>query len=214
MKSSSKIMLALTGVLFFLVCLTSPTYAQVYRDPGEYDNDDHGASRDNDYDQDQGHRYGNNPDRSQPDDGPVQYARHIKHSLAQSYVAAGLRSGSSVFFVTMAPALLVAPLVHGSTRYCDSNASYGQIAAYAIPGVAIFLCNSYLELDEEFAAQTLVHELAHYVGVIFECSADNIARKAVIAAGEKFIPTGYSKACESGHEPYIDRIFSATGARP
>ena len=212
MKSLTKTLFVVTWSLS-CACFSISTFAQVYQDPAP-SGQPRQTDQDNNWDKDDNRNYNPSEDQQRQEQSPVQYARFIKHSLAQKYVGAGLRSGTSVFFVSMAPALIVAPLLQGSDRYCNSDSGYGQILGYTRPGIAIYLCDAYLDTDEELAAQILIHELAHYVGVLFECSADNISRKAVVAAGQKFIPTGYTEACESGHEPFIDRIFSATGVRP
>lgn len=135
--------------------------------------------------------------------------------LALSYIEAGFRAQTSGYFKAMWPALQVSFVFNGWDAICHAeDGTYGGTVAYVIPTVGIFICDAFLDLDESGRAQTLVHESAHLVGVLFECSAENIERLAMEAAHVPRMHSGYEEACARGEEPLLSRAAKLIGAVP
>ena len=140
---------------------------------------------------------------SQYNGNAISFAKRVK-SNAVALVKAGIKKRPSLTFWLVLAALTKAQFVRGQDQECFKTDSYGNVWAYTYPGSwgNIFICDSFADQDNDSAAQTLVHEAAHLIGIANECKANDVAHKAMRAAGREPVPNKYDSTCEAGLDPY------------
>ena len=143
-----------------------------------------------------------NGSSNQNNGSAVNFANSIQPNARALINAAINKNLGRIFYVVLAK-LKSARLVHGRNSVCfnkDLN-RYGNVDAYVQGQGEIGICDSLLYETDDFAAQLLVHESAHLAGISNECGANEIAYKAMRAAGQDPLPNAYDASCSKGFNP-------------